>query len=319
MTKMTEKGFTYKRTEGVDSSHGSDYERELQSLVYLRCLNMHSEWTKTGNSGLKSFYLANNVKHIGVFDDVVLKVESVVDDQVKPKLIFVQEVKVDDASKNLIGNQEDSHPGQQLENITDFVDKTKSDDELTKRPSPIHSDSDDDGTESSTDIEFLLYDGCVGARDNSEDTDLHYDSRQSSTERCDMNMQICDRECNTVLHYASRNGNKEIMHLLLQRDITLINRQNMHGETPLHIAIEENNFDATHYLLSIKECLVNLQNNTGDTVLHYAVKCENFDEIDIEENSKQITTSPQFEYTEKTCIPGPSSVDIKCQDSLTKD
>ncbi|KAF4530027.1 hypothetical protein B566_EDAN017603, partial [Ephemera danica] len=89
-SKMTEKGFTYKRTEGVDSSHGSDYEKELQCLVYLRCTNMHREWTKTGNSGLKSFYLANNVKHIGVFDDVVLRVESVVDGQVKPKLIFVQ-------------------------------------------------------------------------------------------------------------------------------------------------------------------------------------------------------------------------------------
>ncbi|KAF4529816.1 hypothetical protein B566_EDAN014744 [Ephemera danica] len=112
---------------------------------------------------------------------------------------------------------------------------------------------------SSRNVEFLLNDGYVGARDNSGDTDLRYDTMQSGTERCAKNMQICDRESNTVLHYASRNGNKEIMHLLLQRDLTLINMQNMHGETPLHIAIEENNFDAAHYILSFKECLLKTQ------------------------------------------------------------
>ncbi|KAF4517991.1 hypothetical protein B566_EDAN008827, partial [Ephemera danica] len=65
------------KNAGVDSSHGANFEWENTLLCYLECENQHQIWKRTGNSGVKSFYVANNVQGVGAFDDIVYRVEYV--------------------------------------------------------------------------------------------------------------------------------------------------------------------------------------------------------------------------------------------------
>ncbi|KAF4522108.1 hypothetical protein B566_EDAN011260 [Ephemera danica] len=70
-SKMGEGRFTYHRRAGVDASHGSNFEWDLTSLVYLRLEKLHEQWEKTGNSGVESFFIANSMQNVGALDDVV--------------------------------------------------------------------------------------------------------------------------------------------------------------------------------------------------------------------------------------------------------
>ncbi|KAF4525186.1 hypothetical protein B566_EDAN013420, partial [Ephemera danica] len=88
--KMAEQGTTFKRRSGVDSLHGQNFEWGLTVLAYLRCQRLHEEWKNGGKSGIKSFLVANNVDGAGNFDDVVVRVEYVKDNELKYKIIFVQ-------------------------------------------------------------------------------------------------------------------------------------------------------------------------------------------------------------------------------------
>ncbi|KAF4530417.1 hypothetical protein B566_EDAN018547 [Ephemera danica] len=76
---MEEETVTYERMGGVDAGHGHKFEWEMTTLAYLRCQRLHEQWQKDNRNGIKSFSVANNVKGAGIFDDIVIRLEYVVD------------------------------------------------------------------------------------------------------------------------------------------------------------------------------------------------------------------------------------------------
>ncbi|KAF4527471.1 hypothetical protein B566_EDAN014109, partial [Ephemera danica] len=75
--EMGEEIQRFPRNKGSDGSHGIDFEWETTLLAYLKCVAEHEEWKRTKISGLKSFFVANNVNGVGAFDDVVVRKEIV--------------------------------------------------------------------------------------------------------------------------------------------------------------------------------------------------------------------------------------------------
>ncbi|KAF4517989.1 hypothetical protein B566_EDAN008824 [Ephemera danica] len=67
-------GPVFERNLGSDGSHGINFEWETTLLTYLRCEKLHQHWKKNNDTGVKSFFVANNVKGVGAFDDVVVRV-----------------------------------------------------------------------------------------------------------------------------------------------------------------------------------------------------------------------------------------------------
>ena len=51
----------------------------------------------------------------------------------------------------------------------------------------------------------------------------------------------------TPLHSAAKRGNVDIMHALLQGDVSEINIVNCKGKTPLMVAVEENKVQIIRY------------------------------------------------------------------------
>ncbi|MEY2393316.1 ankyrin repeat domain-containing protein [Wolbachia endosymbiont of Tettigetta isshikii] len=49
--------------------------------------------------------------------------------------------------------------------------------------------------------------------------------------------QICDKKGNTVLHYATKNSNYELVKLFINKYKINMNLQNLYGQTPLTLAI----------------------------------------------------------------------------------
>ncbi|KAF4530390.1 hypothetical protein B566_EDAN018509, partial [Ephemera danica] len=90
---------TFERNLGSDGSHGINFEWETTLLTYLRCEKLHQDWKKNNDTGVKSFFVANNVKGVGAFDDVVVRVECVEEGEVRTKLLFCQCKHVEGATK----------------------------------------------------------------------------------------------------------------------------------------------------------------------------------------------------------------------------
>ncbi|MDG7057014.1 MAG: ankyrin repeat domain-containing protein [Wolbachia endosymbiont of Penenirmus auritus] len=67
--------------------------------------------------------------------------------------------------------------------------------------------------------------------------------------------QICDKKGNTVLHYAAKNSNYELVKLFINKYKINMNLQNLYGQTPLTLAIgnfstgvsDEKNLPTTEY------------------------------------------------------------------------
>ncbi|KAF4527759.1 hypothetical protein B566_EDAN015493 [Ephemera danica] len=157
----------YKRSKGVDASHGHKFEWETTLLTYLRCEKLYRDFKEIGNS-------------VG--------------------------------SKNLSGPFED------LRSARFFINATEGNTEI---------------------LNFLL----------------QYNETM-------LNTQTAMQE--TPQH---------------QRDPSLLNKQNITGQTPLHLAIRENKVDAVKTLLSHTDCSVNAKDNRNETVLHYAASTGNVEVI----------------------------------------
>ncbi|KAF4525694.1 hypothetical protein B566_EDAN014794 [Ephemera danica] len=87
---MAESNLTFERREGTDCDHGIKFEWQTTNLAYLRCEKLHRQWVQGNTSGVKSYFVANNVDGIGAFDDVVIRAEYSHQNEDKTKLIFVQ-------------------------------------------------------------------------------------------------------------------------------------------------------------------------------------------------------------------------------------
>lgn len=92
----------------------------------------------------------------------------------------------------------------------------------------------------------------------------------------DGNYTLCSY---TPLHIAARDGKKEIVKLLLEKNVDS-NVKNNQGHTPLHLAVYKGKKDIVELLINNKAD-VNVQNNYGNTPLHYAVYSGNYEIIEL--------------------------------------
>ncbi|PAV85627.1 hypothetical protein WR25_08242 isoform C [Diploscapter pachys] len=91
---------------------------------------------------------------------------------------------------------------------------------------------------------------------------------------------VAQEDGETCLHIAARNGNKEIMKLMLNENANAQIKSNS-GETPLHVCAKSCNFEAAQMILNhlseklspeeLKE-YVNQRDNSGFTAIHYAAE-----------------------------------------------
>ncbi|KAF4529835.1 hypothetical protein B566_EDAN017101 [Ephemera danica] len=95
----------------------------------------------------------------------------------------------------------------------------------------------------------------------------------------DCSVYIQDEEKKFAIHYAAENSSEIFLNLLLNRDLTLLNKQDINGMTPLHIACKVGNDEAANFLLSYKDCSVHLQDQTNKCAIHYAAETRSFVEI----------------------------------------
>ncbi len=87
---------------------------------------------------------------------------------------------------------------------------------------------------------------------------------------------ITDRYGNNALHASLQNNtdgaSKELMHLILSRDSSLLNSTNNQNKTPLIISFEHAKSECVSYLLD-QRADVKVKDSSGNTALHYA--CQN--------------------------------------------
>ncbi|WP_218814551.1 ankyrin repeat domain-containing protein [Rickettsiella endosymbiont of Dermanyssus gallinae] len=85
-------------------------------------------------------------------------------------------------------------------------------------------------------------------------------------------LSMMDKQGNTPLHYACKNGNEAFVKLLLEKG-TVIDIANGEGNTPLHYACENGNGTIVNLLLKKGVgSSINSENDEGTTPLHYACK-----------------------------------------------
>ncbi|KAF4528915.1 hypothetical protein B566_EDAN012615 [Ephemera danica] len=87
-----------------------------------------------------------------------------------------------------------------------------------------------------------------------------------SLTECDVS--ILDKKNRSALHYSMDKYNIGVSKLILERDFSLLNKQDIDGNTPLHLACKSGR--TIEYLLSLSDCLINVKNNMKRTPLDYA-------------------------------------------------
>ncbi|KAF4526055.1 hypothetical protein B566_EDAN000849 [Ephemera danica] len=81
---MASNAKNYKRRAGTSGDHGHKFESDVVCLAYARCLKKYKI------NKLKSFKIANNMDHVGAFDDIVLRIEYEKNGSSNTELIFIQ-------------------------------------------------------------------------------------------------------------------------------------------------------------------------------------------------------------------------------------
>jgi len=115
-------------------------------------------------------------------------------------------------------------------------------------------------------IEFLLQRGAnIVPKDSQDNTPLHFAPSPKIAALLIADINARNRDGETPLHNAVKNGNKELIEFLLTQGAR-INAQDNQGETPLHKA---DNTKIIELLLQHK-ANINAQDNWGNTPLHIA-------------------------------------------------
>lgn len=89
-----------------------------------------------------------------------------------------------------------------------------------------------------------------------------------------------DDNCNTLLHYTVKTGNRDITEHLLTRGIQ-VNIQNAFGETPLHHCSGQNKNLELAKLLFFKGANPYMKNSLGDSPLDLAKRYGNYDLVSL--------------------------------------
>ena len=85
------------------------------------------------------------------------------------------------------------------------------------------------------------------------------------------NLKVQDTDCGTLLHYAAQGASRELVNLLVRKDLD-IEAVNNYGETPLMIAARYNNVSALEEILTITEerqLQLRQRSMNGQTLLHF--------------------------------------------------
>ncbi|XP_069675384.1 uncharacterized protein [Periplaneta americana] len=85
------------------------------------------------------------------------------------------------------------------------------------------------------------------------------------------NILICDTEGNTILHYAVRIADTELLTLLLDCRPQIVDCSNYDNQTPLMVAIQHNHLKC-YQLLMCYDPDLSANDDNGDTALHYAAR-----------------------------------------------
>jgi ankyrin repeat protein len=104
--------------------------------------------------------------------------------------------------------------------------------------------------------------------------------------------ELKDKNKNYPIHYAIMYNNKNIIELLLTKDIN-INIKDGNGNTPLMISIKTKNSIIINYLLSNENININSINNIGETALHIACNNEKENIVELLLKNKDININIQ--------------------------
>ena len=83
---------------------------------------------------------------------------------------------------------------------------------------------------------------------------------------------IKDRDGNTPLHLAAKNGRQRVVEFLLRGGADLLDELNEHNQTPLHLAAKLGRHEIVAHLLRQGGIKINLQDDGGNTPLHLAAR-----------------------------------------------
>ncbi|XP_041077665.1 nuclear factor NF-kappa-B p105 subunit-like [Polyodon spathula] len=95
--------------------------------------------------------------------------------------------------------------------------------------------------------------------------------------KANADLSLTDRHGNTALHLAAKQGDSEILSLLLQHQeaAKLINLPNSEGLSALHLAVLANSLPSLRELISYGVDVEECEQSSGRTALHLAVEQEN--------------------------------------------
>ena len=115
--------------------------------------------------------------------------------------------------------------------------------------------------------------------DGAKKGDLEGIRKALAEEGADVN--ACDEEKTTALHWAATNGSQEVCELLLAHERINPDAQDIYQRSPLHIAAGIGNLGIMQALLAHPRCNPELPSHDGGTALHLAARRGQHEAIEV--------------------------------------
>ena len=96
----------------------------------------------------------------------------------------------------------------------------------------------------------------------------HIDVIEYLINQCNCDIMVTDKNGNTILHAAAREGSLDVMKYLINTHHYNLMTTNNNGQTVLHLAVEH--IDVIKYLINQCNCDIMVTDKNGYTPLHYA-------------------------------------------------
>ncbi|KAL1131176.1 hypothetical protein AAG570_012412 [Ranatra chinensis] len=85
-----------------------------------------------------------------------------------------------------------------------------------------------------------------------------------------LNLNVCDSEGNTALHFAAMYGRTDLVKFLIDAGADTNVQTRSNGNTPLHLACQQKRFACMLLLLESGSCDIDCQDSLGNSALHHA-------------------------------------------------